>query len=98
MKNRRITLPLATLALALVAAPVLAQEPATPCQQACNTQHKGRVDTLLSTPPAPGTDPAAHRAAALAAISALKSCMQACALAPAPAPAPAPVPQRPKRG
>lgn len=102
MKNRRIALPLATLALALVAAPVLAQEPATPCQQACSDQHKGNLDTLLSTRPAPGTDPAAHRATVLAAIDALKSCIQACDLAPAPVPEPAPAPQpqprRPKKG
>lgn len=98
MKKRTIALPLATLALALAAGPLLAQEPLTPCQQACNDQHKGKVDTLLTTRPAAGTDAAAHRAATLAAIDALKSCIQACDLAPAPTPAPAPAPSRPRRG
>ncbi len=92
MKNLRFTLPLATLALALVAGPVAAQETTTPCQQACIDQHKGKADTLLNTRPAPGTDTETHRANVLAAIDTLNNCLKACNQAP-PAPVPGPPPE-----
>lgn len=97
MKKSRFVLPLVTLALALSAmalgTPVQAEEPLSPCKQACLNQHQGNVETLLHTAPAPGeTDPLGRRQMVLNAIDVLNNCVQACDLAPAPAPTPDPTP------